>query len=304
MKKIIKLTESNLVKIIQQIINESSYQNQEIEIFLRHFQERLKLYLEKNGFTVATSSDRTEETIPDEKNIIFKIKNQPLGIMDKMFLLFYNKNDYTELIDLLRKFNYDESGELRIEAFLGHNNFIGFNVRPLNWKENHEREIKRLESQSPQDTYNYLVSRDKGVGYPKIRVDEFKILPKEYQYKYVMKIAENRHGVDSHITRLLTPEQQFEYILKRMSLKFRITEDQFETLKPKDRIKYVMILVDRPYGISDEQFSSLDNNTKIKYVSKRIANNQKISYNQYMSLTPEQRRNFKESGGQTYKSKF
>ena len=302
MNKIIKLTESNLVKIVKGIINESSNRYGEIQNLLNDLQSGLKFYLERNGYTVTISSDKIEETTPDKKNIVLKMENQPLSIMDEALWLYYNKNDYTELFDLLRKFNYNEPSELRIEAF-GHNNFIRFNTRPLNWKENHEREIKRLESQSPQDTYNYLVSRDKGVGYPKIRVDEFKILTKEFQYKYVMKIAENKHGVDSHITSLLTPEEEFQYILKRMSLKFRISQNQFETLEPKDRIKYVMILVDRPYGISDEQFSSLDNNTKIKYVSRRIANNQKISYNQYMSLTPEQRRNFKESGGQTYKGK-
>ena len=94
MKKIIRLTESDLMRLVKRVISEKHESYRETQGRLKEFAESLKSHLERNGYNVIDNPDSSfdKPLIGNKRNIIFSYKDD-IGML---FVYFENDNDEAE----------------------------------------------------------------------------------------------------------------------------------------------------------------------------------------------------------------
>jgi hypothetical protein len=133
MKRIIRLTESDLTRIIRKVINEEMYSYQESPGRLKEFAESLKSHLERNGYNVIDNPDSSfdEPLKENKKNIIFSFDYD-----DDMLFVYYGNDNYEAKDSILRYWDSIKN-ELGIKGIEGlrsaHVTFVRFKEKELGW---------------------------------------------------------------------------------------------------------------------------------------------------------------------------
>jgi hypothetical protein len=132
MKIVIRLTESDLMRLVKRVINEERHSYQESPSRLKEFAESLKLHLERNGYNVIDNPNSSfdEPLKGNKENIIF-------SYFDEGMLFVYYENDNDEAEDSILRYWDSIKNELGIRGLQGlrsaHSSFVKFKERELGW---------------------------------------------------------------------------------------------------------------------------------------------------------------------------
>ena len=136
MKKVIRLTESDLMRLVKRVIKEQHVSYLETQGRLNEFAESLKTHLERNGYNVFDSpkTGGVDKLLKGNKrNIVFSYHKDT----GALFVSFENDNDEAE--DSILRYWDSIKNELGIRGLQGlrsaHSSFVKFKERELGWSE-------------------------------------------------------------------------------------------------------------------------------------------------------------------------
>jgi hypothetical protein len=138
MKKVIRLTESDLMRLVKRVIKEQHVSYLETQGRLNEFAESLKTHLERNGYNVFDSPKTGGVDVllkGNKRNIVFSYYKD--NDYNALFVYFENDNDEAE--DSILRYWDSIKNELGIRGLQGlrgaHSYFFKFQENELGWSE-------------------------------------------------------------------------------------------------------------------------------------------------------------------------